>query len=88
MLNLLHHVVFIGLLVIAFVSAIANALGMVTLCDREKRWPGFFFAVELIGRWWTIPSERKDPWVTAVAWGYPISILSAVAIIVLAEIGG
>ena len=50
-------------------STIACGLGIFRLAAREKRFPSPIFMLELIGRWWSVPSDRADPFVTSAVAG-------------------
>jgi len=51
-------------------STIACGIGIVRLAGREKRFPSLIFMFELIGRWWSVPSDRADPFVTSAVAGF------------------
>ncbi len=57
----------LGLLV---VSAILCGVGTLRLVEPEKRFPSPIFMFELIGRWWSVPSDRADPFVSSAVAGF------------------
>lgn len=58
------------LMVLLAVSTIACGWGIFRLAGREKRFPGVIFMVEVIGRWWSVPRDRADPFVSSAVAGF------------------
>lgn len=51
------------------ISSVACGVGVVILAEREKRFPSFFYLIELTGRWWSIPADRANPLVASAVMG-------------------
>ncbi len=71
------------LLALLMLSAIACGLGVFRLAEREKRFPSLMFMFELIGRWWSVPSDRADPFVSSAVAGFVVFFATWIPLVFL-----
>ena len=69
------------LLALLIFSAILCGIGTLRLVEREKRFPSPIFMFELIGRWWSVPSDRADPFVSSAVAGFVMFFATWIALV-------
>lgn len=70
-----------GLLAVLVISCLACGIGVFRLAEREKRFPSPMFMLELIGRWWSLPRERADPFVSVAVGGFALFLVSWITLL-------
>ena len=73
-------------LAISYLALVSSTVAFFALCGREKRFPSFVFMAELVGRWWQIPADRRDPWVSTAVIGYIVGLASVIGIVALSVV--
>lgn len=69
------------LLALMIFSAVLCGVGTLRLVEREKRFPSPIFMFELIGRWWSVPSDRADPFVTSAVAGFVLFFATGIPLV-------
>jgi hypothetical protein len=70
-------------LVVCQIAILVCGVGFFRLAGREKRFPSLIFMLELVGRWFQIPAERKKPWVAAAVVGFLVAAVSMIGCVAL-----